>query len=163
MEPLPSIAVNPEPRNVPHLRAVEVEARAFERVNFQTPAPAKPKQKHPKNAPPCPNIGPAAFYDRQACPTRNVLAPLLGKWPILLLTHLSFGPHRYTELRGAIPDISERMLTKSLRILEAEGIVLRTEKRGMPPHVDYRLTAKGESLLPILEPLLHWGLKHRAV
>ena len=135
--------------------------RAVEKGNVGAARPATAKLNTPKNVPPCPHIGPAAFYDREACPTRNVLAPLLGKWPVLILTHLSFGPHRYTELRGAVPDISERMLTKTLRILEAEEIVLRTQKRGMPPHVDYRLTAKGESLLPILEPLLHWGLKHR--
>jgi len=109
---------------------------------------------------PNPGLAPAAFYDLDFCPMRNGLEGLLGKWPLLVITHLSFGKHRYNELRGAVPDISQRMLSKTLSALVRKGLVSRTQHRAMPPHVDYALTSSGIDFLSVLEPLLHWGLQH---
>lgn len=107
-----------------------------------------------------PGIAPKAFYDLQRCPIRNGLAPILGKWPVLVLCHLSFGEHRYSELRGALPDISERMLSKTLKSLAEENLINRVAERGMPPKVTYSLTDSGSALLPALEQLMRWSIRH---
>ena len=108
-----------------------------------------------------PNIAPPIFYEQEACPIRNVLQQHLGKWPILTLTHLSFGQHRFTELLHGIPDISQRMLTQTLRNLEKDGLISRTVTPSIPPRVDYDLTPLGNTILPTLESLLEWGATHR--
>lgn len=108
-----------------------------------------------------PNIAPPIFYQAEACPIRNVLQAHLGKWPVLVLTHLSFGQHRFTELLHAVPDISQRMLTQTLRNLEKDGFISRHVTASIPPRVDYDLTQLGTTILPILEQLLAWGATHR--
>ena len=109
-----------------------------------------------------PNIAPPIFYQQEACPIRNVLQPHLGKWPVLTLMHLSFGQHRFTQLLHAIPDISQRMLTQTLRNLEKDGLISRRVTASIPPRVDYDLTKLGQTILPILEGFLSWGAKNRA-
>lgn len=109
-----------------------------------------------------PNIAPPIFYQQEACPIRHVLQPHLGKWPILVLTHLSFGQHRFTELLHAVPDISQRMLTQTLRNLEKDGLISRHVTASIPPRVDYDMTSLGNTILPVLESLLAWGATHRA-
>lgn len=109
-----------------------------------------------------PNIAPPIFYQQAACPIRNVLQAHLGKWPVLVLTHLSFGQHRFTELLHAIPDISQRMLTQTLRNLEKDGLISRHVTASIPPRVDYDLTELGSTILPALESLLAWGATYRA-
>ncbi|NNE58301.1 MAG: helix-turn-helix transcriptional regulator [Hellea sp.] len=96
------------------------------------------------------------------CPTRAVFSKLSGKWPVLIITHLSFGSHRFSELLGAIPDISQRMLTQTLRSLERDGMAIRTATASIPPRVDYRLSELGQSYLEGLESILQWSLKSRA-
>lgn len=107
--------------------------------------------------PRCPGFAPDIFYDRDACPVRGVLQAYGGKWPALALMHLSFGTHRFSELRGAIPDISQRMLTQTLRGLQRDGMIIRTATASVPPRVDYKLTERGRSYLPVLEAALHWA------
>ena len=109
-----------------------------------------------------PGIAPAIFYKPGACPIRSVTHRIGGKWPMLVLCHLSFGDHRFTQLLGAIPDISQRMLTQTLRRLEEDGLVVRTVTAEVPPRVDYALSESGKSLLPILQDLLHWGARNRS-
>jgi len=109
-----------------------------------------------------PNIAPEIFYQQDACPIRHVLQPHLGKWPVLVLTHLSFGQHRFTELLRAVPDISQRMLTQTLRNLEKDGLISRHVTASIPPRVDYDLTKLGGTILPVLESLLAWGATNRA-
>ena len=79
-----------------------------------------------------------------------------------MFVHLRFGSHRFSELLGALPDISQRMLTQTLRKLEREGLVRRTVTPTTPPRVDYALTALGESLIAPLSELATWALHHRA-
>lgn len=110
---------------------------------------------------PCPQKGPDIFYDLDQCPFRNVLGGLGRKWPSLILCHLSFGSHRFSELRGAIPDISQRMLSQSLRELERDGLLTRETHGGVPPRVDYALTPLGESYIEPLQGLLSWGATHQ--
>ena len=116
------------------------------------------------NAPrryPSPGKAPNIFYDQDQCPVRNLLGLLGRKWPTLIMCHLSFGSHRFSELRGAIPDISQRMLSQSLRDLERDGLITRETQGGVPPRVDYDLTPLGKSYIEPLQGLLTWGAKHQ--
>ena len=109
-----------------------------------------------------PHKAPESFYDPVLCPVRNVLAQIGDKWSLLVITHLRFGSHRFSELLGALPDISQRMLTQTLRKLEREGLVLRTVTPTTPPRVDYELTELGESLIEPLGVLSEWALAKRS-
>ncbi len=80
---------------------------------------------------------------------------------MLTLAHLSFGSHRFSELLGAIPDVSQRMLTQTLRRLERDGLIERIAQATVPPRVDYTLTELGRTLLPALQTLLEWSATHR--
>lgn len=97
-----------------------------------------------------------------ACRTREVLNIVGDKWSLLVVRHLSQGPHRFTELRRAIDGISQRMLTVTLRALERDGILTRTVRNVMPPHVSYELTPIGTSLRAAALPLLEWSTTHLA-
>jgi DNA-binding HxlR family transcriptional regulator len=108
-----------------------------------------------------PNKAPEAFYRVELCPIRAVLSQIGDKWSLLIITHLTFGSHRFSELQGAVPDISQRMLTQTLRKLEREGLVLRTVTPTIPPRVDYEMTELGHSLLDPLASLSEWALQKR--
>jgi len=110
---------------------------------------------------PIPGKAPDIFYDQEKCPVRSVLGFLGRKWPSLILCHLSFGSHRFSELRGAIPDISQRMLSQSLRELERDGLITRESQGGVPPRVDYELTPLGDSYIEPLQNMISWGAKHK--
>lgn len=109
-----------------------------------------------------PNIAPSIFYKTELCPIRAVISRLTGKWPLLILAHLSFGKHRFSELLSGIPDISQRMLTQTLRSLERDGLVNRTVTASIPPRVDYTLTDRAYTLLPTIQSLMQWGLENRS-
>lgn len=109
-----------------------------------------------------PNIAPSVFYNQDVCPVRSVFSRLSSKWTVLVITHLSFGTHRFSELLGGIPDISQRMLSQTLKNLERDGIVIRVATASIPPRVDYTLTDIGQSYLQGLELALQWSLKNRA-
>lgn len=96
------------------------------------------------------------------CPVRDVIDRVGDKWSVLLLLMLSDGPCRFMALRRALPDISQRMLTKSLRQLERDGLVSRTVYPTKPPRVDYALTAVGRSLHETLGGLVRWADEHHA-
>jgi DNA-binding HxlR family transcriptional regulator len=103
-------------------------------------------------------------YDTRfaACPVEVTLDLIDGKWKGVLLYHLGQGPRRFNELRRLTPTTTQRMLTKQLRELEADGLVIRTIYPEVPPRVDYRLSARGESLSPIIAALKAWGQQHLA-
>ncbi|TMH29062.1 MAG: helix-turn-helix transcriptional regulator [Betaproteobacteria bacterium] len=83
-----------------------------------------------------------------------------GRWKLLILFHLFGGQVlRFSDLERAIPGISQKMLAQQLRRLEADGIVVRTVHNQVPPKVEYRLTAWGQSLCPALDALLEWTEK----
>ncbi|WP_051279951.1 winged helix-turn-helix transcriptional regulator [Hellea balneolensis] len=109
-----------------------------------------------------PNIAPDIFYDVEFCPIRGVFSRLGGKWCLVILTHLNFGTHRFSELLAAIPDISQRMLTQSVRTLERDGLVSRKVTPSVPPRVDYSITPFGRSFLSEMEGVLQWSLKNRS-
>lgn len=99
-------------------------------------------------------------YDFANCPVRNVLNHIAAKWTTLILLELETGPTRFNALGRALPDISKRMLTQSLRELERDGLVSREVFPTKPPSVEYTLTPMGESLLhPIME-LIGWAEKY---
>ena len=83
------------------------------------------------------------------CPIRNILSRISDKWSILVIFTL--------ELQRAIPDISQKMLTVTLRTLEQDGIVNRRAYAQIPPKVEYSLTSRGQSLLPRLNALIDWA------
>jgi len=91
------------------------------------------------------------------CPSREVLQHVTSRWGVLLLVVLMGGMHRFSELRRAIPDISKRMLTQTLRDLERDGLAARRVFPTKPPSVEYRLTALGNSLLEPLTALVMWA------
>lgn len=100
-------------------------------------------------------------YDPEICPVRHVLDGIGDKWTILVLTSLKAQSLRFSELRRAIPDVSQRMLTVTLRKLERDGYVTRTVTPSTPPRVDYALTDMGRSLCEKLAPLAAWALQNR--
>lgn len=95
------------------------------------------------------------------CPVRNVIARFGNKWAFLvLLTIHEHGVIRFNELGRAIPDVSSRMLSETLRILEADGLIVRKIYPEVPPRVEYRLTDIGNSLVPIVLQLTEWAQKN---
>ena len=94
----------------------------------------------------------------EACPIRDVLGGLGDKWSLLVLMSLGVnGTMRFSDLGKSIGDISQRMLTVTLRALEADGLVSRKVFAEVPPRVEYRLTERGESFLPHLDSLVEWA------
>lgn len=96
------------------------------------------------------------------CRTREVLDIVGDKWALLVVRNLTPGPRRFTELKRAIDGISQRMLTVTLRDLERDGILSRTVRNVMPPHVSYELTPMGRTLREATAPLLEWSVTHLA-
>lgn len=95
--------------------------------------------------------------DETRCPVRDVLDCIGDRWSLLALLTLSGGTLRFTELKRAIGDISQRMLAQTLRSLEREGYVTREVFPTVPPRVEYTLTELGESLLVRVRPLIKWA------
>lgn len=99
--------------------------------------------------------GPGA--DLRACPVRNLLDHIAAKWTTLILAELTGGPMRFNAIARALPDISKRMLTQSLRDLERDGLISREVFPTNPPSVEYRLTELGGSLMEPLGALIDWA------
>lgn len=92
------------------------------------------------------------------CPISNILSRISDKWSILVIFTLEqTAVMRFGELQRAIPDISQKMLTVTLRTLEQDGIVNRRVYAQIPPKVEYSLTSRGQSLLPRLNALIDWA------
>lgn len=92
------------------------------------------------------------------CPIRNILARFSDKWSLLVLYTLSQQPTmRFNALRRAIPDISQKMLTNTLRTLEEDGFVTRTIYAEVPPRVEYTVTDRALSLIPHVNSLIGWA------
>ena len=95
--------------------------------------------------------------DAELCPVRDVLNAIGDKWTTLIVMVLATEPQRFSEIRRAIPDISKRMLTQTLRNLERDGMLTREVFPTKPPSVQYRLTPLGQSLLDPLAHLVLWA------
>lgn len=91
------------------------------------------------------------------CPIRDVLDRIGDKWSVLVVSLLAGGPLRFSQLRRSIGDISQRMLTLTLRNLERDGLVTRTVTPSIPPRVDYELTKLGLTLLEPITTLATWA------
>lgn len=96
-----------------------------------------------------------AFCD--TCPTRAALDRLAGKWTVLIVDLLGDGRCRFRDLSKRIGGISQKMLTQTLRELEADGYVTRTAFPVVPPRVEYELTPLGESLHQLLSQVRDWA------
>ena len=88
---------------------------------------------------------------------RTVVQNVFGKWSALLLAALAERPYRFGELRRLVPDISQRMLTQTLRDLQRDGYVHREVFPTKPPSVEYSLTDMGRSMFDSLQHLLRWA------
>ncbi|MGA1830758.1 winged helix-turn-helix transcriptional regulator [Rhizobium wenxiniae] len=103
-------------------------------------------------------------WDAGNCPVRDVMNQIAGKWSTLLLEALAQRPYRFGELRRLVPDISQRMLTQTLRDLQRDGYIDRQVFPTKPPSVEYRMTELGHSLFAPLSKVLAWaGENHAAV
>ena len=97
----------------------------------------------------------------EICPIRNVVARFGNKWAFLVIMLLSEnGTTRFNQLRKLIPDISTKMLSSTLSVLEADGLVSRKVYPEVPPRVEYALTATGQSLVPLILQLTEWAQSH---
>lgn len=97
------------------------------------------------------------FHD---CPIRNVLSRICDKWSLLVIYTLNAHnaePIRFNALRKLIPDISQKMLTSTLKTLEADGFVNRKVYAEVPPRVEYSLTPRSKTLIPIMNSLIEWA------
>jgi len=93
----------------------------------------------------------------QACPSRQALELVASKWALLVIPALAEGPVRNNELMRKIEGISQKMLTQTLKELVRNGLVLRLDRQSVPPHVEYQLSALGQSLSETLIPLDNWA------
>ncbi|MEV0606157.1 helix-turn-helix domain-containing protein [Polymorphospora rubra] len=105
---------------------------------------------------------PVPIDEYECCPVTDVLRRVSDKWTLLLITLLGRQPYRFNELHRAVEGISQRMLTRTLRVLESDGLVEREVFPTSPPSVEYRLTPLGASLLEPLSALASWAVDHHA-
>ena len=98
------------------------------------------------------------FTPTGSCPVRDVLCRLGDKWSMLVLLTLNAnGVMRFSEIHRTLGDISHRMLTVTLRMLETDGMIRREVYAEVPPRVEYALTELGSSLKPVLDAMRLWG------
>jgi len=96
----------------------------------------------------------------QGCPVEATLKVIGGKWKGVILYHLLSETIRFNQLRRLIPEITQRMLTKQLRELEADKLIVRKVYAEVPPKVEYSMSEYGMTLAPIIHALQNWGLNH---
>lgn len=97
----------------------------------------------------------------ESCPVRNIISRFSGKWALLILCVLSENEAtRFNMINKAIPDISPKVLTETLKSLEADGLITRKLYAEIPPKVEYSLTELGKSLMPVINHLITWALDH---
>lgn len=95
------------------------------------------------------------------CPIRNVLERFGDKWSLLVLCTLGGNTKmRYKDIMLAIPDISHKMLTKTLKHLEEDHLIIRKAYAEIPPRVEYSLTETAKSLMPMIQNMIDWAQQH---
>lgn len=97
-----------------------------------------------------------------ACPVVTTVSLIGSKWKLLIMRNLLARPWRFNELRKDLDGISQKVLTDSLRSMEADGLVVRTVYAEVPPRVEYALSDLGESMRPIIDVMQRWGLEYQA-
>jgi DNA-binding HxlR family transcriptional regulator len=93
------------------------------------------------------------------CPVSYVISKIGGNWKPLIIYHLLAGSRRYSELKKAIPAITEKMLIQHLKELEADGLIIRKAKPVVPPYVTYQLSKSGLELYPVMRAMGEWAIK----
>lgn len=96
-----------------------------------------------------------------ACPVSTTVSLIGSKWKLLILRNLLARPWRFNELRKDLDGISQKVLTDSLRSLEADGLVIRTVYPEVPPRVEYSLSELGESMRPVINAMRERGLSYQ--
>lgn len=97
-----------------------------------------------------------------ACPVATTVQMIGSKWKLLIMRNLLTRPWRFNELKKDLEGISQKVLTDSLRSMEADGIVVRTVYPEVPPRVEYSLSELGESMRPIMNAMEQWGLDYKS-
>lgn len=97
-----------------------------------------------------------------ACPVATTVSLIGSKWKLLIMRNLLARPWRFNELRKDLDGISQKVLTDSLRSMEADGLVVRTVYAEVPPRVEYALSPLGESMKPIIKSMETWGLAYKS-
>lgn len=95
------------------------------------------------------------------CPVAITVQMIGSKWKLLILRNLLQRPWRFNELRKSLDGISQKVLTDSLRSMEADGIITRTVYPEVPPHIEYSLNELGESMRPIIKSMEEWGIGYK--
>lgn len=95
------------------------------------------------------------------CPVATTVSLIGSKWKLLIIRNLMNRPWRFNELKRDLDGISQKVLTDSLRSMEADGIITRTVFPEVPPRVEYALSELGESLRPIILDMAEWGTKYK--
>ena len=98
-----------------------------------------------------------------ACPVATTVQLIGSKWKLLIIRNLRSRPWRFNELRKDLEGISQKVLTDSLREMEADGILTRTVYPEVPPRVEYALSPLGETLGPILDAMAQWGNDYKSL
>jgi DNA-binding HxlR family transcriptional regulator len=106
-------------------------------------------------------MSPETPPDYEKCAVETTLELIDGKWKGVVLFHLLDNTLRFNELRRRAPGATQRVLTKQLRELEADGLIIRTVYAEVPPRVEYRLSPLGETLRPIIVALKSWGTAYK--
>lgn len=96
-----------------------------------------------------------------ACPVATTVQLIGSKWKLLILRNLLQRPYRFNELQKSLEGISQKVLTDSLRSMEADGIVTRTVYPEVPPRVEYALSELGETMRPIIKSMEMWGIDYK--
>lgn len=96
-----------------------------------------------------------------ACPVATTVSLIGSKWKLLIMRNLMARPWRFNELQRDLEGISQKVLTDSLRSMEADGIITRTVYPEVPPHVEYALSELGESMRPIINAMAQWGEEYK--
>lgn len=99
--------------------------------------------------------------DLPACPVAITVQMIGRKWKLLILRNLLERPWRFNELQKSLEGISQKVLTNSLRSMEADGLIIRTVYPEVPPKVEYSLSPLGDSMRPIIQSLEAWGLAYK--
>jgi DNA-binding HxlR family transcriptional regulator len=101
--------------------------------------------------------------NHHGCPVQATINTLSGKWKVVAIWQLGFGPRRFAELRRLLNGVSEKVLTSQLRELQADRIISRTVTPASPPKVTYSLTLAGEELIEPMTVLCGWGTRYLGV
>jgi DNA-binding HxlR family transcriptional regulator len=98
--------------------------------------------------------------DDTRCPLTAALNAVGGKWTMITLYWIAEAPRRFGEMQRLMPEVSQKVLTETLRTLEQEGLIVRTVVSEMPAHVEYRLSQHGDTVRPIIDAMRSWGRVH---